>query len=57
MNKSEDLIENTMDEKEMIPQPITAELDVDTSHLTHLVESDPHAEHAIRIVLNSIKGE
>jgi hypothetical protein len=57
MNILEDLIENTMEEKEMILQPITAELDVDTSHLTHLVESEPQAEHAIRIVLNSNKGE
>ena len=57
MNILEDLIENTMEEKEMILQPITAKLDVDTSHLTYLVESKSHAEHAIRIVLNSIKGE
>jgi hypothetical protein len=57
MNILEDLIENTMEEKEMILQPITAKFDVDTSHLTHLVESEPQAEHAIRIVLNSIKGE
>ena len=35
MNKLEDLIENTMEEKEMILQPITAELDVHISHLTH----------------------
>ena len=41
----------------MILQPITAKLDVDTSHLTYFVESKSHAEHAIRIVLNSIKGE